>query len=176
MSFFAQWSRRIVAVGMGLMLIGSVNSALAGQPYPIVVKATHKGEKFEVINNDERTGRMVFFSQSKATDRETRGKGLYNDSARTTTAHWDLVNGYGTGSGFSKTEKGGGSVLAQWNGVCYPVNGADGKAVPHCSGGWFIVTGSGSGPFSGLKGGGSWTGAVTPDGGFDEEWMGLLEQ
>ncbi|MBX9964507.1 MAG: hypothetical protein K2Y35_15720 [Burkholderiales bacterium] len=149
---------------------------LAAQPFLISAKATHKGEKFEIIGKDEKSGRMVFFSQSKAIDQETRGKGLYNGSSRTSSAHWDLTNGYGIGTGFSRIEKAGGSVLVEWTGVCYPVAGSDNKSTPYCSGGWFVVPGSGSGPFAGLSGGGTWTGSVAADGGFNEEWSGLMEQ
>ncbi|MBK8019741.1 MAG: hypothetical protein IPK20_25665 [Betaproteobacteria bacterium] len=152
------------------------HASLAGQTFPMTVTAVHKPEKFEQIGKDEKNGRLTFFSLSKAVDRELRGKGLWADSSRTATAYWDMAGGYGTGRGFSRTEKSGGSVLVEWNGVCYPAGEAGGKPVTHCSGGWFVVPGSGSGPFSGLAGGGTWTGTGTADGGFLEEWSGLMEQ
>lgn len=169
-------SRLAVVVGLTLVSTGMCMETLAAQPFVTSAKATHKGEKFEIIGKDEKSGRMVFFSQSKAIDQETRGKGLYNGSSRTSSAHWDLTNGYGTGTGFSRTEKAGGSILVEWTGVCYPANGPDSKTTPHCSGGWFVVPGSASGPFTGLTGGGTWTGSVTADGSFTEEWTGLMEQ
>jgi hypothetical protein len=150
--------------------------AHAGQPYQISVKAIHKNEKFEVIGKDEKTGRLVFFGQSRAVDKEVRGKGLWNDSVRVATSRWDMLNGYGTGQGFARTEKGGGAVLVEWTGVCYPVGQADGKPLSYCSGGWFVVPGSGTGPFAGIAGGGVWTGTSNADGTFSEEWNGMLEQ
>jgi len=67
-------------------------------------------------------------------------------------------------------------VLVEWTGVCYPVGQADGKPQGYCSGGWFVVPGSGTGPFAGIAGGGVWTGVSNPDGTFAEEWNGMLEQ
>ncbi len=164
---------------LALVLAGSLGmagTACAGQAFTVAVKAIHKGEKFEMIHNDERTGRMVFFSQSRAVDRETKGKGLWNDSLRTATAHWDMTNGTGTGRGFARTEKGGGVVFVEWTGTCYGTGIVDGKPVTYCSGGWFVVPGSGTGPFAGLKGGGTWTGTNNAEGNFAEEWAGVMEQ
>jgi hypothetical protein len=143
----------------------------------VVASAVHKGEKFEPLRNDEKSGRLVFFSQSRANDRETRGKGLFDGTNRTTTAYWDMTNGLGAGNGFSRQENGGDSVVIQWTGVCYPIAGSDGKAVPHCSGGWYAVPGTGTGRYASVKSaGGTWTGRMMPDGNFHEEWRGLIEQ
>lgn len=148
----------------------------AGETFTMSVRAVHKNDKFELLAKDERTGRMSFFSTSKAVDREVKGRGLWNDSTRGTTAHWDMMNGIGFGHGFAKTEKGGGTVLVEWTGICYPVGGTEAKPTTYCSGGHFVVPGSGTGPFAGLKGGGTWTGTGGVDGNFVEEWAGVYEQ
>lgn len=171
-----QQSHLAIVMSLTVVSAGFNAPAFAASSFVTNAKAVHKGEKFEILSKDEKSGRMVFFSQSKAIDQETRGKGLYNGSSRTSSAHWDLTNGYGAGRGFSRTEKAGGSVLVEWTGVCYPATGADGRSAPYCSGGWFVVPGSGSGPFAGLGGGGTWTGSVAADSGFNEEWTGLMEQ
>ena len=161
---------------LACIAIGWLEPAVAQQSFPVHGKGIHKGEKFEPMGKDEKSGRIVFYSQSRVTDRELQGNGVFNAGVRIPQAHWDLTNGYGTGRGFSRVEKAGGSVLLEWTGVCYTVNGADGKNIPHCSGGWFVVPGSGTGPYAGLDGGGTWTGSVTADGGFDEDWIGMIRQ
>ena len=63
---------------LALVLAGSLGmagTACAGQAFTVAAKAIHKGEKFEMIHNDERTGRMVFFPRAALSIGKRREKG-----------------------------------------------------------------------------------------------------
>jgi len=164
--------RSAIASLTAVVWMGLASTAVvAGEPFVTTAKAVHKPGKFEVILEDKATGRLVYYSEGSTNDKEIQGKGLWTGSSRIARGHWDLTNGAGTGHGSVEVENAGSKLKGEWVGICYMVGDK-----PRCSGGWNVVPGSGTGRFAGLTGGGTWQGSPIPEGGFDEEWTGLLRQ
>jgi hypothetical protein len=161
----------LYCVALSASLGLGASAVRAGEPFITTAKAVHKPQKFEVIFEDKSAGRLVFFSQSTTNDQEIQGKGLWTGSSRIARAYWDTTKGYGSGKGSVVVDNQGSNLTVEWTGSCYAVGDQ-----PYCSGGWYAVPGSGTGKFAGVTGGGTWRGKPTSDGGFDEEWTGLLEQ
>ena len=161
------------ALGASLLLVCSWGHA---ETMTATYQAIHKGDKFEVIMNDESSGRMVFYSTTRATQKQLQGTILFDGATGGSSGFWEASKGISQGKGTVKYEKTGDVYQTEWNGVCFPQPGADGKPVPHCYGGWYLVPSVATGRFAGLKGGGSWKAKMLPSGEFEEEWIGNFER
>ena len=151
-------------------------AAWAGEPVAVAATKVNYGDKFEVVLDDKNANRMVYFFSFHAINKALKGGNLIDGSKNTGGGYADITNGRGHLSGFDVNEIDGDTYKAGWAGECYPVNGADGKPVAHCAGGWSVVPASGTGRFAGISGGGDWHGRALPDGNFAVEWTGTLEK
>src|SRR3954466_8583428 len=142
-------------LGCGLAFVIAMPLATsAGEQTPISAVKVNKGGKFELILDDKKAGRMVYFFSFHAVNKALKGGNLVDGVVNTGGGFADTTNGLGHISGFDVNEKDGDIWKAGWAGECFGVAGSDGKPVPHCSGGWSVVPESGSGRFAGLSGGG----------------------
>jgi hypothetical protein len=149
--------------------------ALAEQ-VPVAAVKVNKGDKFELVLDDKAAGRMVYYFSFHAVNKGIKG-GDWVEGRKNVGAGWgDLTQGRGHVHGFDVNGEGADVWKAGWAGECYPVNGSDGKPVPHCAGGWSVVPGSGTGKFAGVSGGGTWKGHALPSGDFEVTWDGVLEK
>lgn len=161
--------------GALLVMIGC-GAPVAAETMSATYRALHKGDKFDVTLNDESTGRMIFYSTSRATQLHVQGSSIFDGAVGGSSGWWEAVKGVSRGQGSVKYVKDGDTYQTEWNGVCFPVTAADGKGVPHCFGGFVMVPGTGTGRFAGMKGGGGWVARMLPSGEFEEEWKGVFER
>ena len=136
----------------------------------------NKTDKFEVMLDEKSSGRFAFFFTYHATFKSIKPGGFFDGVNNKGQGTASLVNGNGPVSGFDISEKDGDTYKSEWSGECYSVTGPDGKPIGYCSGGGFIVPGSGTGRFAGLSGGGVWWGHALPDGDFQVEGVDFMEK
>jgi len=115
--------------------------------------------------------RFAYRSVGKGVARAA-GDAVFDGAERTIRANWDIQGGVGVGNGFFTIVKDSDSASGQWNGMCSSVPNKDGKPRTYCAGGWAFIPNSGSGSFTTLSGGGSWTGTISQDGDFDGAFEG----
>jgi len=169
-------ARGVILCGLVVTIGFAACKSYGAEVIPIAGKAIQKTEKMDVLYTDAVTGRLIYILSNRGMDQETTGSGLFQGSARTNRATWDLVNGVGTGQGISRVETAAGDAyVAEFNGVCMPILTDDGKSVPRCYGGWVLLPGSGTGHFVNVQAGGSWTGTVQANGDFEVVWSGHLQ-
>ena len=141
-------------------------AAQAGEITHFAAKVTDKVLSMEPVYGKPGPSRFAFRSINKGSAWISDDR-AFDGTERTVQANWDSQGGVGIGSGFSTWVKGDASTSLQWNGVCSTVPNKDNKPSTSCAGGWAFIPGSGTGAFASLAGGGSWTGAVLPDGSFE---------
>ena len=167
-----------LSFGLAVCWFAAAVTAAAAEPTPIAGKAQQKTEKMQVLYSNEASGRLIYVSSDKGSDKEITKTGLWDATTRTNTGMWDLTRGTGSGRGVSRveTEKGGDSYATEFDGVCTPAVGLDSKPTPRCYGGWIIIPGSGTGRFASTTGAGNWTGRLLSNGDFEVEWSGHLQR
>jgi hypothetical protein len=142
----------------------------------LMMGQTNKTDKLEVMLDEKSSGRFAFFTAFHATFKQTKGGSLFDGVNNKGQGTGVLVNGNGPVSGFDINEKDGDTYKVEWAGECYSVSGPDGKPVGYCSGGGYVVPGSGTGRFAGLSGGTIWWGHGLPNGDFEVEGRDILEK
>ena len=153
-----------------------MGAATAGEKIETHWTKVNKSDKFEVMLDEKSSGRFAFFMAFHATYKQTKGGNLFDGVNNKGQGTAVLVNGNGPVSGFDINEKDGDTYKTEWSGDCYTLTGADGKPVGYCSGGGYVVPGSGTGRFAGLLGGGVWWGHGLPNGDFQVEGMDFMEK
>lgn len=163
-------------VGLITGVICSVGVAKADSSVPFAWKATHTNGKWEAMTGEKETGKAALFFTNQTSDKQTSGGNLIDGNQRVNSGFWEFSKGRGIGHGFARAEKAGDIYVLEWTGVCYDLSGADGKPISRCGGGFVFVPGAGTGRFANVKGGGIWRGMVQPNGDFEEEANGYIEQ
>jgi len=154
----------------------AVGAAVAAEKIETHWSKVNKTDKFEVMLDEKSSGRFAFFVAFHATFKQTKGGSLFDGMNNKGQGTAVFVNGNGPISGFDINEKDGDTYKVEWNGECYSLSGPDGKPVGYCSGGAFVVPGSGTGRFAGLSGGSVWWGHGLPDGDFQVQGIDFLEK
>lgn len=156
---------------VGITLLAACGAVTAAEVLTISGRDLIKTERFEPLYQDDKAGRLAYFSVGKSVIRETTRTGILNGLAKTCFTFGDLTYGTGTLHGFCRHEDADALALIQWNGLCHTAPGAGDKPQTRCWGGWVYLPG-GKGRLAGVQGSGSWSGVVNAAGEFDEEFTG----
>src|SRR4029079_3555181 len=127
----------------------AVGNAMAGDKMEIRLTKVKHSDKSEVMRDEQSTGRSVFFFAYHATYKQTKGGDLFDGVNNKGQGTVSLFQGNGPVSGYDVNEKEGATYRQEWSGECFSLSGPEGKPVAYCTGGHFVVPGSGTGRFAG---------------------------
>ena len=167
---------KLLCIPSFIAMTTAMGAAIAGERMEAHWTKVNKTDKLEVMLDEKSSGRFAFFTAFHATYKQTKGGSLFDGVNNKGQGTGVLVNGNGPVSGFDINEKDGDTFKVEWAGECYSVSGPDGKPVGYCSGGGYVVPGSGTGRFAGLSGGTIWWGHGLPNGDFEVEGRDIFEK